>query len=933
MYKQSLPLLLLSLAATCGIASLGQADEPVPGVDGLLAGFRDPPKEARPSVYWLWLNGYVNREHVARELEEFHAKGIRGVLIFDMGARGEEGTIPPAGPAFMSDESVSDIEYALKAAQRLGMDVQVSVSSSWDMGGSWVEPRYASMGLFHSEIAVKGPAEFDQLLPLPSIPAEAPRDAVGHPVFRQNVAVLAFPATHRQPGHDFVFQLDPPGLHTLDHAVLYNIASDEPEKYGDQHLFVKDFSIAVSRTGVADGDFEDVLQGTLRPSVAAQKFQLPAVEARFVRLRLLSGHNTAFDRMQLGEFELFDTQGINVVASHEADRTRDGARLLRHGPALGQDRNWTVANVHDGVKAGAGGGWSSAGLPPVVIEDPASIVDLTDRLQPDGRLKWDVPAGSWVLSRFECLNTGERLKVPSPNSDGLATDHLSGEATRAFLDPLIGRLQSRLGNLRDTALKQLYLASYEVRGPIWTPDLPQRFQEYRGYALRPYLPALSGTVLVNEEVTERFIYDYRKTLGDLLVDAYYRAAVEVAHAAGVGIESEAGGPGPPIHQVPVDALKALGAIDEVRGEFWPKRPEADSMWVVKETACAAHIYGKRRVHMEAFTSMDQWQDGPFDLKPSADRAFCEGANHFVWHTASHLPPEAGKPGWVYHAGTHLNTNIVWWSKARPFIDYLARCSYLLQQGLFVGDVCYYYGDQGYNFVPPKRVDPSLGSGFDYDVTNREVILNRMSVQDGRIRLPDGMSYALLVLPDRPDMELDVLKKLAQLIRDGATVVGPKPTRSNGLTDYPGRDAQVRQLADRVWGDCDGRNVLEQAYGQGRIVWGRELRELLRERGIGAGLLIRQPSRRYGIGLHPSPNGRGRNLLCAQQTTSLGGIRSHFPCPRARAGMLATRNWAGHNSIQVQTHGCGDRHAAATRAIRFRVRRVSIGQCAWHCTAT
>ena len=469
----------------------------------------------------------------------------------------------------------------------------------------------------------------------------------------------------------------------------------------------------------------------------------------------------------------------------------------------------------------------------MVIEDPASIVDLTDRLQPDGRLKWSVPAGSWVLARFECLNTGERLKVPSPQSDGLATDHLSSEATRAFLDPLIARLQSRLGNLRDTALKQLYLASYEVRGPIWTPGLPERFQEYRGYSLRPYLPVLSGTILVNDEVTERFNYDYRKTLGDLLVDAYYREAVDVTHAAGVGIESEAGGPGPPIHQVPVDALKALGSIDEVRGEFWPKRPDADSMWVVKETACAAHIYGKRRVHMEAFTSMDQWQDGPFDLKPAADRAFCEGANHFVWHTASHLPPEAGKPGWVYHAGTHLNTNVVWWSKARPFIDYLARCSYLLQQGLFVGDVCYYYGDQGYNFVPPKRVDPALGFGFDYDVTNREVILDRMSVRDGRITLPDGMSYALLVLPDRPDIDLDVLKKLAQLIHDGATVVGPKPTRGNGLTDYPGRDTQVRQLADRVWGSCDGRNVLEHAYGRGRVVWGRGLRELLRERGIGA----------------------------------------------------------------------------------------------------
>lgn len=826
-----LPLVLL-LALGPAVAPVALAERPGPVVDHLREGFRDPPKDARPAVYWLWLNGYVNREHVARELQEFHAQGIRGVLIFDMGARGAAGTIPTEGPAFMSDQSVADIEYAVRVAQRLGMDVQLSVSSSWDMGGSWVEPQHASMGLFSTETAVQGPAQFDEVLPMPPIPAGAPRDSDGQPVFRRNVAVLAFPAARRLPGHDFVFQLDPPGRHTLAHAVLYNITSDDPKKHGEAHLFAKDFSLAVSTTDSADEAFHEVLQGSLRPTVDAQKFELPAVEARFVRLRLLNGHNRAFDRIQLGEFELFNTQGINVVASHEADRTRDGAILVRHSSALGHDRNWTAANIHDGVKTGPAGGWSSAGLPSVVIEDLSSIVDLTDRLQPDGRLQWDVPAGPWVLARFECLNTGERLKVPSPQSDGLATDHLSAEATRAFLDPLISRLQSRLGNLGETALKQLYLASYEVRGPIWTPELPARFEHYRGYALRPYLPVLSGTVLVNDEVTQRFLYDYRKTLGDLLVDAYYGEAVQAAHAAGVGIESEAGGPGPPIHQVPVDALKALGAIDEVRGEFWPKRPDADSMWVVKETACAAHIYGKRRVHMEAFTSMDQWQDGPFDLKPSADRVFCEGANHFVWHTAAHLPPESGKPGWVYHAGTHLNTNIVWWPKAKPFLDYLARCSYLLQQGLFVGDVCYYYGDQGYNFVPPKHVDPSLGFGFDYDVTNREVLLERMSVRDGRIVLPDGMSYALLVLPDRPDMDWDVLRKLEQLVRDGATIVGPKPTCSNGLTDYPQRDAQVRQLADRLWGECDGHKVLEHKYGQGRVVWGRALRELLRERQIG-----------------------------------------------------------------------------------------------------
>jgi len=211
---------------------------------------------------------------------------------------------------------------------------------------------------------------------------------------------------------------------------------------------------------------------------------------------------------------------------------------------------------------------------------------------------------------------------------------------------------------------------------------------------------------------------------------------------------------------------------------------------------------------------------------------CDGTNHFTFHTSAHNPPDAGFPGWVYHAGTHINPSLAWWPKAGPFIDYLSRCSYLLQAGLFVGDVCYYYGDQGFNFVPPKHVDPSLGYGYDYDVTNPEVILTRMSVKNGRLVLPDGMSYELLVLPDRDDMDLEVLKKIEELVKAGATVVGRKPTKSNGLTDYPQRDDRVGKLADRIWGPCDGRDVKEHQYGDGKIIWGRSLREILDARGIG-----------------------------------------------------------------------------------------------------
>jgi hypothetical protein len=802
------------------------------GADTLAAGFRNPPQAAKPSVYWLWLNGYVNRGYLDQELQAYADHGIGGLCVFDMGARGNEDFFPPDGPAFMEEPFVENIALTAELAAKHGLDIQLAACSSWDLGGAWVEPPHASMGLYRTETRIRGPRYYAEALPEPVLPAGSPRRADGRPAFFQDVAVLAIPETRRQPGYEFIFRLPRDQIHSVDHVVLYNTESDNPQRYGTLHLFAKDVSVAVSVDQPRERDFREILHATLEPHARAQRFDFPPTGARFARLRIHNGHNPRFDQVQLGEFELYNVDGVNVAGSIEIDRTQDSAEILWCNSELAVGKRWTAANLHDGVKSGPTGSWAAPGLPPLLIEDRSRIVNVTAYLDDRGVLKWQVPEGPWTLMRFVCANTGERLKVPSPQSDGLATDHFSSTATRRFIQTLTERLERKMGDLRGSAIKQLYLPSYEVVGAKWTPDFLAQFRHYRHYDMTPYLPVLAGCQVESDERTLRFLYDFRKTLGDLLVDAYYRTASETARAAGLGIEAEAGGPGPPVHQVPVDALKALGAIDEMRGEFWPWRPERNQLWVVKETACAAHVYGRRRVHMEAFTGFRHWEDGPFELKPSADRAFCEGMNHVVWHSSSHQPPEAGKPGWVYGAGSHLTPNLVWWPMARPFLDYLTRCSFLLQQGLFVGDVCYYYGDQGYNFVPPKHVDPALGYGYDYDVANAEVVLERMQVRDGRIVLPDGMQYELLVLPEREDCDLAVLQKIEKLVRAGATVVGPKPLRANGLTAYPQRDRQVKELAGQIWGPVDGENELVHAYGKGQVIYGRRLREILIERGVG-----------------------------------------------------------------------------------------------------
>jgi len=789
--------------------------------------FQNPPSCARPAVYWVWVNGLSDRQQMTYELEQYKAKGVRRVYIFDVGARDLQ-KIVPAGPAFMGPESVKAIGHAVREATRLGLEVGLVTSSSWNCGGPWIEPEYASMGLYHHTQTVEGPLKFSEILPFPTLPKRTPKGPDGLPLYYKDVAVLATPEAQRLAGHEFIFELAPPGIHRIDRAVLTNTPSGDEEQYGPMHLFTKDFAVLASTTNTDPEAFREITRTTLKPNAEAQTFRFEPVQARYVKLIILSGYNTKDDKIQLGEFEVYSTQGTNVVGAYHADGSKTAANLLHYSSALGQEREWTAANIHDGKTSGAEGSWCSAGAPRPVIENIHSIVNVTGYLDKQGRLTWDVPPGKWTIMRFVCANTGAKLVLPSPKSGGLAMDHFNAEATRMHFNYLIDLLEQELGNLEETALKHTYVCSYELSGSTWTPDLLQQFETRRGYDMTPYLPVLLGSVVCDHETTERFRYDFRKTLGDLLVDAFYKPAREISNENGLLLCAEAGGPGPPLHQVPVDALKALGALDIPRGEFWKEH----NVWVVKETACAAHIYGKKIVDMEAFTSWRHWQDGPFDLKPIADRAMCGGTNHFTFHTSAHNPPDAGLPGWVYHAGTHINPSLAWWPKAGAFIDYLSRCSYLLQEGLFVADVCYYYGDQGFNFVPPKHVDPSLGYGYDYDVTNAEVILTRMSVENGRLVLPDGMSYAILVLPEREDMDLAVLKKIEKLVKAGATVVGRKPTKANGLTGYPQRDEKVKTLAGTLWGPCDGQTVTEHRYGEGTIICNRSLREILQSRGTG-----------------------------------------------------------------------------------------------------
>lgn len=414
--------------------------------------------------------------------------------------------------------------------------------------------------------------------------------------------------------------------------------------------------------------------------------------------------------------------------------------------------------------------------------DTSGIVDVTRFFNQEQEfLQWSAPGGEWDIYRFICSNSGEQLKLPSRYSAGPIIDHFDSTATETHFLHVINRIRSVVGDIEKSALKSLYLASYEVTGNVWTPSLPDEFMKLNGYSLSKFLPSLFDQELYDQEKLESFRKDFRKTLSALMINNFYRKAGEISARYGLKINSESGGPGLPLHNVPVEPLESLGALDLPRGEFWVSHTYFNSegidiLRVVKEVSAASHIYGRGIVEEESFSSFQHWQEGPFDIKPYGDRAFCEGMNRVVLHGFSHNPKGTGYPGIVYHAGTHFNDKRAWFSKIRPFTDYLARISAIFQGSVFFADVLYFYGDDIPNYTGPKNSRFSAGPGYDYEVINADM-LKRLKVKNGKLILPGGAQFSVMAYDENKTTDPGLLKKMNELAREGAIIAGPSVARS------------------------------------------------------------------------------------------------------------------------------------------------------------
>ena len=451
-------------------------------------------------------------------------------------------------------------------------------------------------------------------------------------------------------------------------------------------------------------------------------------------------------------------------------------------------------------------------LPPEQVIARPGILDLSAQMGADGRLAWDVPTGRWTVLRLGHTPTGA-MNGPSPQSGlGLECDKLSPEGSEAAFNGFMAKLIADAGPLAGKALVATHVDSWENGSQNWTPRFREEFQRLRGYDPLPYLPVMTGRVVESLEVSERFLWDLRQTISDLLVQNYAGHIRDLAQAHGMHFTIEAYG------DTTVDNMAYAGRADEPMGEFW-SWPGFGAAGTLVEMSSAAHVYGKPIVGAEAFTAGDgeRWLYHPGSIKTMGDWAFCLGINRFVFHRYALQPWVDRRPGMTMGPwGLHYERTQTWWEQSKPWHQYLARCQYLLQRGLPVVDVLYLAPEGApRSFNPPPSTSRS---GYKADACPTEVVLQRLTVKDGRLVLPDGMSYRALVLPGAPTMTPQLLSRLKELADAGATIVGTPPVKAPGLTGYPQCDTEVQQGANALW-------------ASGKIITGKTAEEVLAARGV------------------------------------------------------------------------------------------------------
>lgn len=831
--------------------------------DGLRAGFAVPPQSAKPLVWWHWMNGNITKVGIKLDLEWMHEVGIGGFQTFD--AALDTPLVVKKRLAYMTPEWQDAFRYAITLGDKYGMEMAIAGSPGWsESGGPWVPPAQGMKKYVWSETEIEGGVPFHGVLAHPPVTTGAFQDMPldGYiegktaPQYYADTVVVAYrrPVTDKLPAAEQPVitassgPLNAQMLSDGDYAKTVQLPIPAAgKKAWIQYEFTRPVTMrAVSLSMKTVPGWIALVYGIPSPQITFESSedghlwrlvtQLPAdqspqntisfapVTAKYFRVAFL--HEPAPPKPLWA-------QGLNPSSEQERERMTPKnyqiAELVLHPGARVDHFEEKAAFVPDAdLKA--------LDTPAFGAEDavpPGDVIDLTGKMQADGSLDWSPPQGSWVVLRFGYSLLGVTNHPATAEATGLEVDKLDGQAVRQYMENYLASYKKTVGadEMGRRGVRYVVNDSWEAGAENWTGAMIEDFKRLRGYDPTPWMPVLAGQLVGSAEQSDRFLWDFRKTIADLTADEHYGVIEKVLHEWKMGHYSESHEGG---RAFIADGMEVKKFSEVPMSAMWTQSPGVNKIQYGynsddRESASVAHIYGQNLAAAESMTaSIAPWAWSPATLKPTADQEFLNGINRFCIHESTHQPLVGKAPGLTLGPfGQWFNRNDTWAYEAGPWTTYLARNSYMLQQGRFVADIVYFYGeDTNLTAVYAHRA-PDLPAGHGFDYVNADALVHVLGVnQRGEITTPGHVDYRILGLNEvARTMSLPVLRAIEKLVEEGATVAGPKPLRDPSLSD---NRVEFNEVANRLFGDGTGVH----AVGKGRVYAGSTVADALTAMGVG-----------------------------------------------------------------------------------------------------
>ena len=818
----------------------------------LLENFQNPPQEARPRVWWHWMNGNITKDGIYKDIMWMNRAGIGGFHAFDAGLATPQ--VVDERLIYMTPEWKDAFKYAITLADSLGMEAAVASAPGWsNTGGPWVKPENAMKKLTWREMDVKGGQELVVTLPKPfettgsfqnytgeTSVTSSIVEAVETPDWYKDLYVIAVKKTEADKSlAELNAKVTSSGgrftLEQLTDGDLANAVSlpadlkqgyawiqfEFPEPQTIKALSVVDGNVrgewqtnkaAVTKHLLASDDgkeFRPVCDiphgGTVR-----QTIDVPETKAKYFRV--------TFDNNISANPYAAIAASMGYALDNSVTPTPVSELVL-----------YTVSKVnHAEEKAAFSSPFDMMDFVTPEAEGVQEVIDLTAQVK-DGQLTWNAPAGDWRIYRFGYSLTGKTNHPASPEATGLEVTKLDKDAVTDYINYYLDTYKDATGGLMGAkGLHYLLIDSYEAGWETWAPQMPQEFEKRRGYSLLKWMPALTGQIVENTAKTEQFLFDWRHTIGELIAENMYGNIAQIAKERGMETYFEAHENG---RLYMPDGMAVKGKADIPMAAMWQlassttsgnstyEMAESD----IRESASAAHVYGRKFVAAESLTANgiegNAYAYYPGNLKLVADLEMANGVNRFVIHESAHQPVDDKKPGLgLMIFGQWFNRHDTWAEQAKAWTDYLARSCYMLQQGQFVADVAYYYGEDNVVTGLFGNEHPAVPKSYNYDYVNAEILSTLLTYNGKQLTLPSGMSYKMLVLDKNCNrMSLPVLRKLAELAKAGALICGEKPVMEPTME---GDKEEFQRLVDEVWN-----------AGLTNVISGVSIAEALQQAGI------------------------------------------------------------------------------------------------------